>query len=140
MARKKFFQSPVLWVFVVTLVVLAIHPIPECVACESPGAWGRNEAAYTRASGVFDAWFILASVTAGFCSVRKYWSVPAAIVVADLITQPLGGVPLWSLWSNEGPVLVLVGAIAGATFLMVGSLLRVTFRLLRSTSHPKPGQ
>ena len=35
---------------VLTLIVLAIHPIPECVDCEFPNLWGRNDAVYLRDS------------------------------------------------------------------------------------------
>ena len=113
-----------LWVFAATLAVLAIRPIPECVACDFPHAWGRDDIAYLHASAVLDAWFVVASITAGLCSVRKYWLVPVLIVLAHLITQPLGRVPLWSLRSNEGPVIVILGFVAGAGCLLIGAIIR----------------
>jgi hypothetical protein len=120
----KVFRSPVLWVFVVTLVVLAIHPLPECFDCQFPRPWGRDDVAYHHSVILLDVWFVLASITAGFCSVRKYWLVPSLIVLADVITQPLGGVQLWSLWNNEGPVILLVGCVVGAICLLAGAIGR----------------
>jgi hypothetical protein len=114
----------VLWVFVLTLTVLAIHPVPECIACEGSRPWGRDDIAYLHASVALDVWFLAVSIAAGFCSVRKYWLVPITVVLAHLITQPLGGVPLWSLWSNEGPVILLLGCVAGAGSLFLGTLIR----------------
>jgi hypothetical protein len=129
------FRSPVLWVFLVTLTVLAIHPIPECIDCEGPYPWSRDDLSYLHASAILDVWFVVATITAGFCSIRKYWLVPVSIIFAHLITQPLGGVALWSLWSNEGPVIVLLGCVAGAVGLLVGAFIRfLVNRLVRPTS------
>lgn len=121
---RRLYKSPVLWVFVATLAVLAIHPIPECIACEHPHPWGRNDVAYHHAAAVLDIWFVVASIAAGFGSARKYWLVPVSIVLAHLMTQPLGGVPLWSLWSNEGPMIVIIGCVAGVGGLLMGALIR----------------
>ena len=124
---SRLFRSPVLWVFVVTVTALAIHPIPECLDCEGPNLWGRNEIAYRHAADMFTVWLLVISVIAGFCSVRKYWFVPLSIVLADLITQPLGGVPLWSLRSNEGPVISVLGFTVGTASLLFGALLKFAF-------------
>ncbi len=123
----RLFRSPVLWVFLVTVTALAIHPIPECFDCEGPNPWGRNDVAYRNAAHIFTVWLLGVSVIAGFCSMRKYWLVALSVVLADLITQPLGGVPLWSLRSNEGPVIAVLGCTAGAASLLFGSLLRFVF-------------
>jgi hypothetical protein len=131
----RLYRSPVPWVFLVTLTVLAIHPIPECIDCESPRPWGRDDLAYLHASALLDVWFVVATITAGFCSIRKYWFVPVSIVLAHLITQPLGGVALWSLWSNEGPVIVLLGCAAGAVGLLIGAFIRLLVdRIVRPIS------
>jgi hypothetical protein len=132
---RKLYTSPVLWVFVLTISVLAVHPIPECIACEGPRPWGRDDVAYLHASAILYVWFLVASITAGFCSVRKYWLVPVSIVLAHLITQPLGGVEWWSLEGNEGPTILLVGCVAGASSLVVGSLIR--FAVNRLVEHPR---
>jgi hypothetical protein len=87
--------------------------------------WGPDDLAYHRAVAILDGWFVLASITAGFCSIRKYWPVPLLIVVADLVTQPLGDVALWSLWNNEGPVILLIGCVMGAVCLSAGVLFRL---------------
>ena len=123
---------PTVVVFLVTFMVLAIHPLPECVECEHSNPWGRDDAAFARGVAIITAWLILASFVAGFSCLRRYWPVPVSIVVADLITQPLGGVPLWSLWSNEGPLIVMFGLAAGATSLLAGHLIRVWVSRLRS--------
>jgi hypothetical protein len=108
----------------VTLLVLAIHPIPECIDCEFPRPWGRADLAYLHTSAILDVWFVVASITAGYCSARRYWLVPVSIVIAHVITQPLGGVALWSLWSNEAPLIVLLGFVAGVVCLSVGGIMR----------------
>jgi hypothetical protein len=120
-----------LWVFVITLAALAAHPIPECFDCEFPNAWGRNDNAYYISAYLLDAWFVIASAAAGFISVKRNWLVPLGITAAHLFTQPLGGVALWSLKANEGPLIVIVGLIAGMVCLVFGWLLRVAFNHLR---------
>src|SRR4030095_529288 len=37
-------QSAAILIGVLTLIVLSIHPIPECVDCEYPNPWRRNDA------------------------------------------------------------------------------------------------
>ncbi len=136
---QKLYRNPVLWIFLVTIAVLAIRPIPECFDCEFPKPWGRDDLAYHRAVAILDGWFVLASITAGFCSIRKYWPVPLLIVVTDLVTQPLGGVALWSVWNNEGPVILLIGCVMGTLCLSAGVLFRLLVdRLLEpSETHVK---
>jgi hypothetical protein len=130
----KIYKSPLLWVFIATLAALAIHPIPECVDCEYTHPWGRSDATYVYASRIFDTWLIVASFTAGVCSLRRYWAMPLVIVFADLVTQPRGGVALWSLWSNEGPVIVVVGAVVGGSAVLVGGLVRLVVARLQVLS------
>lgn len=127
--------SPALWVFLATFIVLAIHPIPECVACEYSRPWGRNDAMYNQASTLLAAWLIVASFLAGFWSVRKNWLVPVSIVIAHLATQPISGVALWSLWSNEGPMILLLGTLTGAASLFIGSLVRLGIGQVRKSLH-----
>jgi hypothetical protein len=129
------YRSPALWVFLVTFTVLAMHPIPECIDCEFPRPWGRDDLAYLHASAILDVWFVLASITAGFCSVRKHWLVPVSVILAHLITQPLGGVALWSLRSNEATVIVFLGCVVGAVGLLMGASIRfLVNRFVRPTS------
>jgi hypothetical protein len=126
---QRLFRNPVLWVFLVTLVALALHPIPECVDCEFPRPWGRNDIAYQHASEILTIWFVVATTIAGFFSIRKYWLVPVVITLAHASTQPLGGVPFWSLKPNEGPMIVLLGLGAGVLALAVGAIVRILFDL-----------
>jgi hypothetical protein len=44
--------------------------------------------------------------------------------MAHLLTQPIGGVALWSLLSIEGPMIVVLGLPVGAAGLLVGYLVR----------------
>ena len=128
---RRLFTSPAVWVFAVTFTVLAIHPLPECVACEYARPWGRTEAAYVEGSSLLTAWLIGASLAAGFWNLRKNWLVPFSIVIAHLATQSIGGVPFWSLWSNEGPVILALGLLVGAGSLMAGYLIHLAFGRIR---------
>jgi hypothetical protein len=131
---RRLSRSPVLWVFLVTLFALAIYPIAFCIDCEGPNPWGQKHLPPPYAFSILALWMVAASITAGYCSARKYWLVPASIVLAQLITQPVGGVAPWSLWSNEGPVIVLLGFVAGAVGLTVGAVTRFFVdRLVRAT-------
>ena len=74
---RRVYRSPVLWVFFATLTVLVIHPIPECSDCEFPHPWGRNDDAYHHAGNILTVWFVTATITAGFCSVRNTGLCPS---------------------------------------------------------------
>lgn len=128
-------KNPALWVFVFTFIVLTIHPVPECVSCEYPGPWGRNDVAYRYGADVLTAWLIVASFAAGVWNVRRNWLVPVAIVFAHLATQPIGGVPFWSLWSNEGPIILVLGLAAGLGAFITGHLVRLGVGRWRAVSH-----
>jgi hypothetical protein len=133
---KKYFENPALWIFLISFIVLLIRPIPECIDCEGPNPWGRNDAFYYRASAILSVWFVIASITAGFYSARKYWMVPLLIIIAHLVTQPLGGVPMWSLLNNEGPAIAIMGIMAGGCCLLIGAFIRCVIGYLRSLYHP----
>ncbi len=133
---RKLLKNPALWVFLITIVLLSIHPLAECFDCEGPNPWGRNDLFYYRAIYVFDAWFLITSIASGFCSIRKYWIVPFSLTFAYLVTQPLGGVPMWSLRANEGPVIVIAGVLVGVASLLAGVVIRVVFNLFRPLAHP----
>jgi hypothetical protein len=83
-------------------VVLTIHAIPECVDCEDPNPWGRNDAVYLRDSNLLDFWLILASFYAALNSLKRSWLVPLGIVFAPAATQFGGGVTSASFSGNEG--------------------------------------
>lgn len=127
---KRTINSPVFWVFAITLSVLSVYPIPECVACEFARPWGRNDVAYEHASVVYDVWLVSASMISGIISLRKYWLIPFLIVLADMITQPIGGVALWSLFSNEGPMIIGLGGAVGGCSLIMGSVIRLIYNYL----------
>jgi hypothetical protein len=107
-----------------TFLALAIHPVPECVACEYANPWGRSDSNYDRDSNILAGWLIVASFVAGFWSLDENWLVPIAIVLAHLATQPLGGVALWSLWRNEGPIILLLSLTTGGISLLAGYMAR----------------
>jgi hypothetical protein len=132
----KLVTSVPLWVFLLTFIVLAIHPIPECVDCEYPHPWGRNEVAFARDSILIAVWLVIASFLAGFWGLKGKWLIPASILVAHLATQPIGGVALWSLVSNEGPMILLLGIPVGAASLLIGHLVRRGVGQMRVHARP----
>jgi hypothetical protein len=140
---KKMLAGVPLWIFLVTFVILALHPIPECVACEYRNPWGRSDTMYYRDSIILDAWLVLASFGAGVLRVRRGWLVPVLIVAAHLLTQPIGGVTITSLWLNEGPMILVLGLGVGAASLALGYLVRNGVEFLRvrfrSSSHETLG-
>jgi hypothetical protein len=109
---------------VFTLIVLIFNPIPACVDCEFPNAWGHNDAIVGHDSVVFMVWFLGASCMAGLLRWKRSWIVPVGITIADIATQHLGGVPWWSLKDNEGPVLLIVGVVSGVFSLLLGMCVR----------------
>jgi hypothetical protein len=53
-------------------------------------------------------------------------------MIADLMTQHLGGVPLWSLKANEGPIIIAFDLGAGFMLLSLAYVLRICFDSWRS--------
>ena len=121
----------------ISLLALILFPLADCFDCEGPRPWGRNDAAYAIRSIVFDYWFIGASLLAGASRRRFGWTVPIAITLIACATEPLGGVAIWSLLSNEGPVMVVFGGSLGMASFVVGLLARVTVDRLREP-HLRP--
>jgi hypothetical protein len=136
---KRIRANAALWIFLGTFIALALHPIPECVACEYPNPWGRNDAAYARDSAIFVVWLLSTSFVAGAFRIKRSWLVPVSIVVADLGTQPIGGVAVSSLLRNEGPMILLFGLVAGGTSLGLGWLTRTAIDALRRKALTKQG-
>jgi hypothetical protein len=124
-------QSAAILIGVLTLIVLTIHPIPECVDCEYPNPWGRNDAVYLRDSNLLDLWLILASFYAGLSSLKRSWLVPLGIVFAHAATQFRGGVTWASFSGNEGPVILIMGLFVGGFSLMAGHLARRVYHTVR---------
>ena len=76
---------------------------------------------------------LAAPFLAGLFALRRGWLVPICVVVALLLTQPLGGVEWWSLRDNEGPVILIFGFPAAFVCFGLGSILRVL------EGYPLPG-
>ena len=51
--------------------------------------------------------------------------MPFCVVLALLITQPLGGVAWWSLRDNEGPIIIIFGLAATLMCFGFGFVVRV---------------
>jgi hypothetical protein len=120
-----------------TLCGLVLFPLADCIDCDLTGSWGRIVASYEVRSAVFACWLLGASFLVGVLRRRWGWLVPVAIVLIACVTEPLGGVELSSLFSNEGRVMLLYGGFFGMTSFLVGTLLRVYIDLVvkpRSTS------
>lgn len=124
----------------ITVCALILFPIADCFDCQYQNAWGRNDATYEIRSIVFDCWLVGASFSIGILRRRWGWLVPVAIVLIGCATEPLGGVPLWSLINNEGPMMLLIGGIIGLISFFIGTGLRILFgTALRMLLIPRPG-
>lgn len=106
-----------------TLIVWIVHPVPFCIDCEFPNAWGHAD--NDRNDVVVIAWAAVAAFLGGLLAVRRSWLLPLGIVTAILISQPLGGVAWWSLRENEGPFIVVFGLPALAACLVAGHLVQI---------------
>lgn len=62
-----------------TLIVLIFNPIPSCVDCEFPNAWGHNDAIVARDSTMLVAWFLGTSFLAGLLRWKKSWLIPVGL-------------------------------------------------------------
>ena len=74
---------------------------------------------------VFDFWLAGASLTVGYLRCRFGWTVPVAITFIACATEPLGGVAIWSLVSNEGPVMLILGGSLGMASFCAGLIARI---------------
>jgi O-antigen/teichoic acid export membrane protein len=122
----------VLILIAVSLCALILFPLADCFDCEGPRPWGRDDAAYAIRTAVFSHWLIGASFLAGFSRRRFGWTVPVAITLISCATEPLGGVALWSLLNNEGPVIAIFDGAIGLGAFFAGRVTRVLFNRLRS--------
>jgi O-antigen/teichoic acid export membrane protein len=109
----------------ISLCALILFPIADCFDCNGPNPWGRNDATYAIRSAFFDYWLVGSSLLAGLLRRRFGWMVPIAITVIACATQPLGGVALWSLVNNEGPVMLIYGVSIGVASFFVGLAARL---------------
>jgi hypothetical protein len=104
----------------VTLVALSIFPLPFCIACEFPNPWGHVS---VWPEVPVSVWLLAAPFLAGLFALKRSWLVPVVVVFALLITQPLGGVALWSLRDNEGPFIIGLGLPITAACLGFGHVI-----------------
>jgi uncharacterized membrane protein len=107
-------------------MALAMHPTPWCVDCEYRNPWGHVS---DRIDDVLAAWSLIAPFIAGLLSFRKGWLVPIFVVIATLITQPLGGVAWWSLRENEGPMIMIIGLPVCTFCFGLGRIIHLLFEV-----------
>jgi hypothetical protein len=119
-------------IVIATFIALAFFPIPSCFDCEGPNPYG-DAAVLAHRQLIFEIWPISAIFFSVFLRIKRPWLIPPGIMLADLMTQHLGGVPWWSLRENEGPIIILVELIAGFILLGLAFLARMGFEWLRDS-------
>ena len=129
-ALRKLRQHGTVSLSLLTVIALSFYPLPFCIDCEYPNPWhhvakGGEPLAFAL---VFAAPFL-----AGLFALRRGWLVPICVVVALLVTQPLGCVEWWSLRDNEGPFILIFGFPAAFVCFGLGYVIRVL------AGHPLPG-
>ena len=92
-----------------TIAAFALHPSPVwCIDCEFPNPWGHVA---DRIDGLLFVWSLVAPFFAGSFGFRRGWVVPLAVVLANLISQLLGGEPWGDFLDNEGPGILFFGSL-----------------------------
>jgi len=119
-------------IVIATFIALAFFPIPSCFDCEGPNPYG-DAAVLAHRQFIFEIWSVSTIFFSVFLRVKRTWLIPPGIMLADLMTQHLGGVPWWSLRENEGPIIILVELIAGFTLLCLAFLCRMSFEWLHES-------
>jgi hypothetical protein len=120
-------------IVIATFIALAFFPIPSCFDCEFPNPYGLSDAVLAHRIFFFRTWSISTIFFSVFLRIKRPWLIPLGIMLADLVTQHLGGVPWWSLRVNEGPIIIFFGLTAGFTLLSLAFLCRMSFEWLRDT-------
>jgi hypothetical protein len=120
-------------IVVATFIALALFPIPWCVDCEFPNPYGLDAGVLAHRELLFDIWSVSAIFFSVFLRIRRPWLIPLGIMIADLMTQHLGGVTWQSLRDNEGPFIILFDLVAGFTLLVLAFFLRMGFERLRDS-------
>ncbi len=90
----------------ITLAAQTLGPNPACFDCEYENPWGYTPGFWDAVSFICAMTFPVAAGVLGF---RFGWTSPILVMLSTLVTQPLGGVPLWSLRENERPIIVIFG-------------------------------
>ena len=106
----------------VTLIALTIYPLPFCIDCEFPDPWGHVA---VPGEVPVSVWLLTAPFLAGLFALRRGWLVPVCVVLAFLVTQPLGGVAWWSLRENEGPIIIVLRLPITAACFGIGYVVRM---------------
>ena len=119
-----------------TAIALVLFPIADCIDCDVLRPWGRNDAAFAIRSEIFDIWLLGASFLVGLFRLRHGWVLPLAFVAINCLTEPLGGVAWWSLIQNEGPLILLIGGLAGLLSFAIGRLFGLALVRIRSSLRP----
>src|SRR5258705_1917964 len=112
-------------IVIATFITLVFFPIPSCFDCEFPNPYGIDAAVLAHRQLIFEIWSISAIFFSVFLRIKRPWLIPLGIMLADLMTQHLGGVPWWSLRENEGPIIILVELTAGFILLGLAFLSRM---------------
>jgi hypothetical protein len=120
-------------IVIATFIALAFFPIPSCFDCEFPNPYGLNDAILAHRGLLFEIWSICAIFFSVFLRAKMPWLIPPGIMLANLMTQHLGGVPWWSLRENEGPIIILVDLISGFILLGIAVVFRTCFEWLRDS-------
>ena len=123
-------------IIMATAIALAFFPIPLCFDCEGPNPYAID-AVIAHRQLIFEIWSISAIFFSVFLRIKNPWLIPPGIMLADLMTQHLGGVPWWSVRENEGPIIILVDLIAGFILLGLAFLFRIGFEALRDNTMRK---
>ena len=119
-------------IVIATFIALAFFPIPSCFDCEGPNPYGLSDAVLARRELLFEIWSISAIFLSVFLRIKTPELIPLGIMLADLMTQHLGGVPWWSLKVNEGPIIIAFDLGAGFMLLSLAYVLRICFDSWRS--------
>ena len=107
---------------VATVLLLIQFPTTFCIACEVAATWQKESPEFVL------WWLVGAPFVAALWGGRNGAIVAAASVVALLVAQPVGGVPDWSFFNNEGPFIVLFGTPVFFGCYLAGRLVRTAIR------------
>jgi len=86
----RWLKMPSFWIPLLTLALLALHPLPICFDCEGNDPWGTGYVPSDTSYDLFAIWFVSLSFAAGAFRMKKGWLLPIGLTIADLATQHLG--------------------------------------------------
>ena len=124
-------QNAAILIDVLTLIVLAIHPIPECVDCEYPNPGVEMTRCICEtpffAGSLADPCVVLRGVELAETKLAR----ALGIVFAHATTQFRAGVTWASFIGNEGPTILIMDLFVGGLSLMAGHLAGCVYRTVR---------